>query len=143
MRLALGFAAAGLFAGCAAGPAEFAPAKTENARVEWRAAGGAGAAPAKLEWGRGSDVRLTVGRGPLLVLTRHGGVWRARGRMPAGSWPVFVEAWEGAAYAPAGESEVRTARFVVRYRRTGPRWEGFEMVEIATGDRFRAGGAAD
>jgi len=85
------------------------------------------------------------------VLTRGDGAWTAPGPLvgrgwhgvtntaPAvlAGWMCVVEAFEGAAFAPPGGSDVRTGRFTVRYAKPGDVLQGFELVVVATGDRFR------
>lgn len=134
-RLNLSAAALLLLGGCAAPAPAFRVVSAESVVVEWRRGGETRIGPVRLERGEGATARVVVNPArPALIVTRSGGRW-----IPERSgWPAFYEAWEGAAHAPAGLSEVRTARFVARYEKSGDRLVALELVDVATGERFRA-----
>jgi hypothetical protein len=140
---------------------DFIPRSVHSGVVEWRRDANALAARASFETGVKDGFRLEVrAKSPLLILTRSGGEWMADGPLagrewrgvwntaPAmvGDWICVVEAFEGAAFAPPGGSDVRTGRFAVRYAKRGDELRNFELVVVATGDRFRVtflGGLGD
>jgi hypothetical protein len=138
---------------CATPPAKkFAATASRSGVVEWRRDGRQISAHAVFETGVAGAFRVVVGADkPVLVLTRSGGEWTAsgpiasRGWHGAGNtapatlagWMCVAEAFEGAAFAPPGASDVRTGRFTVRYTKQGDVLAGFELVVVATGDRFR------
>jgi|GEM_PF-1042300 len=138
---------------CATPPAEnFVATATRSGIVEWRRDGRQISARAAFETDARKNFRLVVGANePLLVLTRREDEWTAAGPLagrgwrgvgnsaPAAvaGWMCVVEAFEGAAFAPSGGSDVRTGRFTVRYAKRGDVLQGFELVVVATGDRFR------
>lgn len=155
MRVPLLLAAlAGLgLSSCATPPTKnFVATTTRSGTVEWQRADRQISARVVFENGAQRDFRLVVGgEKSLLTLTRSGGEWSANGpfagrgwrgvgsNAPAAlaDWMCIVEAFEGAAFAPAGGSDVRTVRFSVRYVKSGADLKTFELVVVATGERFR------
>lgn len=138
---------------CATPPAEsFAATTTRSSVVEWRRDSRQISARAIFEADARKNFRLVVDPDKsLLTLTRRDGEWTAAGPLagrgwrgvgnaaPAAfaGWICLVEAFEGAPFAPAGGSDVRTGRFAVRYDKPADVLRSFELVVVATGDRFR------
>ncbi|MDD5198847.1 MAG: hypothetical protein PHC88_03510 [Terrimicrobiaceae bacterium] len=146
-------AAAFLLAGCAIAPrAAFQPTASRHAIVTWRNGANLLVADMDFQTGANGALRLLVAKdAPLLALTRAGGEWTAVGPLarngwrgawntapaPLAGWLCLAEAYEGASAAPDGDSDVRTGRFSVRYAKHGADLQVFELLDVATGGRFR------
>lgn len=147
-------AAALLLAGCALHPSPpvFRPTASRHALVTWRSGATALRADLDFQTGASGALRLLVVKdAPLLTLTRSGGEWTAAGPLagrgwrgawnaaPASlaGWLCLAEAYEGASSAPDGDSDVRTGRFSVRYAKRGAELRAFDLLDVATGGRFR------
>lgn len=133
--VALLIAAALALGGCRSARPDPPLTAATRGTVEWAFGRGGGSAPVEFARNAAGDLRLTVGSKPPIVVERIRGVWR----VPAvlADWQALAEAYEGAAHVPAGTTELRTARFSVRYERTDPTLRRLELVVTASGTRFR------